>query len=95
MLGGDPTVESEVVRGATFTLWLGRRPRTYETQPVGACASRACVPTSPRHQGVNLLIRVDQLPSAARVPAAPGDGAQVPSLLSPVLAPKKRPPQSV
>ena len=48
-----------------------------------------------RHRvyGVSLLIRVDQLPSAARVPAAPGEAAQVPSLLSPVVAPKNRPPQ--
>ena len=43
--------------------------------------------------GVSLLMRVDQLPRAARVPAAPGEGAHVPSLLSPVEAPKNRPPQ--
>jgi len=45
--------------------------------------------------GVNLLMYVDQLPSAARGPAAPGVGAQVPSLLSPLVAPKNRPPQVV
>lgn len=43
--------------------------------------------------GVNLLMNVDQLPRAERGPAAPGEAAQVPSLLSPVVAPKKRPPQ--
>ena len=43
--------------------------------------------------GVSFAMCVDQFPSAARGPAAPGDGAQVPSLLSPVVAPKNRPPQ--
>src|SRR5438552_1584255 len=46
-------------------------------------------------QGVNLLIRVDQFPSAARTPAAPGVGAQVPSLLSPLPPAKKGPPHAV
>lgn len=45
--------------------------------------------------GVSLLMYVDQLPSAARGPAAPGVEAQVPSLLSPLVAPNSRPPQVV
>ena len=49
-------------------------------------------PASVSSYGVSWLIRVDQLPSAARVPAAPGEAAHVPSLLSPVVAPKNWPP---
>lgn len=45
--------------------------------------------------GVNLLIRVDQLPIAARVPIPPGVPAQVPSRLSPDPPLKKGPPQVV
>jgi hypothetical protein len=44
--------------------------------------------------GVNLLMWVDQLPSAARVPTPPGVPAHVPSKLSP-LPPKNGPPQVV
>ena len=42
--------------------------------------------------GFSFAMCVDQLPSATRGPAAPGDGAHVPSLLSPVVAPKNLPP---
>src|SRR5438128_2965690 len=47
---------------------------------------------SSRGYGVSFVMRVDQLPRAERGPAAPGDAAHVPSLLSPVVAPKNRPP---
>ena len=45
--------------------------------------------------GVILLIRVDQLPSAARMPVAPAEPAHVPSRLSPVPPAKNGPPQAV
>ena len=52
------------------------------------CVSRGC-----RRYGVSLLIRVDQLPSAARVPGPWLAPAQVPSRLSPVPPAKNGPPQ--
>ena len=45
--------------------------------------------------GVSLLIRVDQLPSAARTPGPCLGPAQVPSRLSPLPPAKNGPPQSV
>lgn len=45
--------------------------------------------------GVNLLMRVDQLASAVRVPGAPAVAAHVPSKLSPVPPVKNGPPQVV
>src|SRR5881227_90250 len=46
-------------------------------------------------QGVNLLMRVDQLPSAVRTPVPLGGLAQVPSRLSPLPPAKNGPPQVV
>ena len=45
--------------------------------------------------GVNWLMNVDQLPSAARVPGALGEPAHVPSKLSPLPPAKNGPPQVV
>src|SRR5258706_439534 len=45
--------------------------------------------------GVNLLMNVDQLPSAARVPGPWLEPPHVPSKLSPVPPTKNGPPQSV
>ena len=46
-------------------------------------------------QGVNRLIRVDQLASEVRTPAPPGEPLQLPSRLSPLPPAKNGPPQLV
>jgi hypothetical protein len=56
------------------------------SQPLQALDGRQAEVRSPVRQvryGVNRLIRVDQLPSAARGSGAPVVSAQVPSLASP------------
>ena len=79
-----------------------RRDRENRDQPHSSSLARWRGPANGRPSparssfsecyGLSFAMCVDQLPSADRGPAAPGDGAQVPSLLSPVVAPKNRPP---
>src|SRR5436190_842835 len=60
-----------------------------------AVAGPLFVPHLAGRYGVSLLIRVDQLPSAARVPGPWLAPPQVPSRLSPVPPAKNGPPQLV
>src|SRR5262245_37135566 len=87
------------LRRAACRTRTARRRSTAASTPLGRREGRRAGPLvcvdEPVGYGVNLLIRVDQLPSAARTPGAPGAVAHVPRRLSPLVAPKNRPPHVV
>src|SRR3954453_11889208 len=88
---GDP--RAECMGSTPHALATVRAPSAPPGHGGGGGASLAPPPPFPScDYGVTWLTLVDQLPSAVRDPAAPGEGAQVPSLLSPVVALKNCPP---